>query len=91
MFLIFSDISELTMAILSTDCCDHMEDDDVERNVYDDSKPRFENSLRTRADLKNEGKKPIWKGSVKTNSPSLRTYSEGGSLRTQRRRLYLDS
>ena len=81
----FSDISYLTMAVLSMDCCDHMEDEDVERNVFDDSMPRFENSLRTRgAKTGSKAKKPDWKASVKENSPSVRTYSEGGSLRTQR-------
>jgi len=73
------------MAVLSMDCCDHMEDEDVERNVFDDSKPRFENSLRTRGNRTgSRSKKPDWKASVKANSPSMRTYSEGGSLRTQR-------
>jgi len=73
------------MAVLSMDCGDHMEDEDVERNVFDDSKPRFENSLRTRgAKTGSKAKKPDWKASVKENSPSVRTYSEGGSLRTQR-------
>ena len=74
------------MAVLSMDCCDHMEDEDIKRNVFDDSKPRFENSLRTRGSRTVTGKKPEWKASVKANSPSVRTYSEGGSLRTQRRR-----
>jgi len=73
------------MAVLSMDCCDHMEDEDVERNIFDDSKPRFENSLRTRGTRTGgKSKKPDWKASVKANSPSMRTYSEGGSLRTQR-------
>jgi len=78
---------------MSSECCDHSEYGDVEKNVYDDSKPRWTESLRTRganiptqSGRGNERSKPIWKASVKSNSPSVRTYSEGGSLRTQRMR-----
>ena len=79
-------ISDITMAVLSSECCDHNEFDDVEMNTYDDSKPRWMDSLRTRTPSTG---KPGWKGSVKANSPSMRTYSEGGSLRTQRTRFEL--
>lgn len=71
------------MAVLSSECCDHNEYDDGEMNTYDDSKPRWMDSLRTRTPSTG---KPGWKASVKANSPSMRTYSEGGSLRTQRTR-----
>ena len=81
------------MPVLSSECCDHDEDGDNERNIYDDTKPKWTNSLRTRTPSVtrsrdgNDANKPNWNASIKGNSPSIRTYSEGGSLRTQRIRL----
>ena len=40
---------------------------------------------RKTVECDSEGK-PMWKPSQKANSPSTRTYGEGGSLRTHRRR-----
>ena len=83
-------ISDFAMAILSSDCCDHNEDGET-RNIYEE-KPRWMESMRTRSSSVGQSssnrdtKKPIWKASIKPNSPSMRTYSEGGSLRTQRKR-----
>lgn len=66
------------------ECCDHS-DYEEEANPYDDSRPRWMDSLRTRQSQDKSGKnKPAWTSSIKSNSPSIRTYSEGGSLRTNR-------
>ena len=86
----FQSFSDFPMAVLSSDCCDHNEDGET-RNIYED-KPRWMESMRTRSSSVRQSssnrdtKKPIWKASIKPNSPSMRTYSEGGSLRTQRKR-----
>ena len=84
------------MAILSSECCDHSEDDDRENNAYDDTKSRWYNSLRkgtpirSKQDEDKKTKKPYWNPSFKQNSPRMRSSSEGGSLRTQRKRFQIE-
>ena len=78
------------MAVLSRGSCETYEDTKKVGDVYDDTKPRWKNSLRTqneRQSVERDGNgKPIWKPAPKANSPSSKTYAEGGSLRTQRKR-----
>jgi len=75
------------MVAYDSECCDHGEFEERESEPYDDSKPRWMFSLRNREPQKSGGKsKPAWTSAIKANSPSLRTYSEGGSLRTNRMR-----
>ena len=78
------------MVTYDSECCDHGEYEEYNSEPYDDSKPRWMFSLRNREPLNSGGKsKPAWTSAIKANSPSLRTYSEGGSLRTNRMRLLL--
>ena len=72
-------ISEVTMAVLSTTKHENISD------TYEDTKPRWKNSLRFSVE-KDEESKPLWKPGAKANSPSNKMSSEGGSLRTQRRK-----
>ena len=51
-------------------------------DVYDESRPRWYSSLRD----KPEDTKPAWSLARKKDSPSVRTYAEGGSLATARQR-----
>ena len=51
-------------------------------DVYDESRPRWYSSLRD----KPEETKPAWSLARKKDSPSVRTYAEGGSLATARQR-----
>jgi len=75
------------MVTYDSECCDHGEYEEYNSEPYDDSKPRWMFSLRNREPLNPGGKsKPAWTSAIKANSPSLRTYSEGGSLRTNRMR-----
>jgi hypothetical protein len=89
-------ISDTTMAVLSSECCHHNEDDYRESNAYDGAKPRWFNSLRkgtpmrSKRDEKKKTKKPNWNPSFKQNSPSMRSSSEGGSLSTQRKRFQIE-
>ena len=73
------------MAGFSTD---HFQDVSRGHDVYEDTKPRWKNSLRNeRKSVERDGEgKPMWKPAPKANSPSAKTYTEGGSLRTQRRK-----
>ena len=77
-------VSDLTMAVLSTEHCG---------DVYEETKPRWKNSLRTQGERQSAEKdvegKPMWKPAPKATSPSARSYAQGGSLRTQRRRWVL--
>ena len=78
------------MVTYDSECCDHGEYEEYNSEPYDDSKPRWMFSLRNREPLNSGGKsKPAWTSAIKANSPSLRTYSEGGSLRTNRMRLLM--
>ena len=51
-------------------------------DVYDESRPRWHSSLRD----KPEDTKPAWSLARKRDSPSVRSYAEGGSLATARQR-----
>ena len=70
------------MTVLSSECCDLNDDDDRESNAYDDTKPRWYNSLRkgtpirSKQDEDKKTKKPYWNPSFKQNSLSLRSSSE---------------
>ena len=61
-------------------------DDLYNHDIYQPApRPAWNNSLRRRPVSSSSSKaRPEWNSSMKTNSPSERTYAEGGSLRTQR-------
>ena len=73
--------TEVTMAVLSTTKHDTVND------TYEDNKPRWKNSLRASVE-KDEESKPLWKPGLKASSTSKKMSTEGGSLRTNRRKYF---